>query len=257
MEPKSKLPALIPTFSLTEEKSNIVAYSIRGNNKTIFCEGVTVINGWVNLVNLRIKNNFFSAIELIKPAHRYCGNLESKAHLGNPQGGEMRVEGYTTISSKSMHQQFVDTIDSYNKDEMVEIDLWARTSKEEALKISDEKRMKYNTETLVSNNLKFSYFVETLIRDFLWKEFLKIPKWQRWLFRKNRSDWISEKRKSPEIHDMEKEFITRVETEYEEAKIEYEGKLTYDKEIGIKIFNWYGNNLRNDNVSMKDHQLCK
>jgi len=247
MEPKSKVPALIPAFSLTEEKSNIVAYSIRGSNKTTFCEDVTVINGWVNLVNLRIKEEYTSVIELIRPVCRYTGNFDQKVSKGNPQGS-MKVSGYTTVTSKSMHQQFVETIDSYNKNELEAIDLWARTSKEEALQQSDKKKTDYNTETLISNRLKFSYFIITLIEDFLDKEFRAVPGWKKWLLRLERPGWISKERKSFDRDKLEKELIERVKAEYEEAKIEYEGVLTYDRELGTKVFNFHGRNLNYNNI---------
>jgi hypothetical protein len=255
-EGNKNLPALIPSFSLTDEQSNIVIYSIKNIEKEIFCEGVAVINGWVTMTNLRVKKSFVPKLKFVRPVGSYSGAYlkeclgvtpcHKKVYLGGtPCHKEFTIEGYDNLASRTLPQKNVDNIDSFNQEQQKLLPLWALTSREQAFEEANKKVEEWNERTLKSNAMKFSYIVRSLLEEHL---VTLIPGWRRKFFLVDQKEWTDERRKQPDMQEKIDELIKDVEIVFNNKNVEFDGDLHYDATLGEKIYNRYGKEIDSRNI---------
>jgi hypothetical protein len=260
-EGNKNLPALIPSFSLTGEHSNIVIYSIKNSEKEIFCEDVSVINGWITMTGLRILTKYIPSLEVVQPVTRYYGHLRPiragetiSVHLGEKiYPSKFKKEGFRTLANKILPEKTINSIDSYDSEQQKQLPLWARTSEEQAIETANAEVATHNESILKSNALKFSYFVRCELEVYLWGLFNEIPKWKRNFFGKeliNGKKWVEERKKQPDIQKKVDEIIEEMKIAFNRTGfIEYEGEeLQYDVAMADELYKEHGNSLCSHNL---------
>lgn len=222
----------------------------------IFCESVSVINGWVTMTNLRRKKSYESSIEFIKTFNWYnngsSDDCEKHLSAGDaPHSSNSAVEGYETIVNRTLPQTVIEKIDSFNFDQSDQLPLWSRTTKEDAITGANKKVEERNRQVLITNRLKFSYFIRCELESYLMRLFNKIPAHQRkegWFGLKKAMDaneWIAERRKESDIDGKIQEWVESYRAVYEKKNIEFDGELlSYDAEKGEKLYSEHGTGLR-------------
>lgn len=241
---KKNLPALIPAFSLTPEKSNIVCYSIKSGERDIFCEEVSNTNGWITMTNLRVQCSFFSEIKFIKQVgyQNREGSLFDRIWWSGefPNKKNFQVNGYMTRASRVIPQKDINVINSYSEAEKGQLPLWALTTEDRARDMANKKVSEYNDKTLKSNALKFGLFIKCELEHYLFNKYYEIPKWRRKLFNIKKHEWIEERKRQSDIQEKVDEIIEEVSTTFEKKGIEYEDGLLYDPEKAQNLYNKYG-----------------
>jgi len=231
----------VKVLPLTEQTSNIVSYSIKNSSGAqIYCEGVTVVNGFVTMTNLRIQKDFKTK----KDAIQCVGFSKTDAYIYLQNNSvEHSISGYKTLANRTVPQQCIDLIDSYGTEEQEQLPLWARTSEEEALKESARKAEEERNKILRSNGRKYCLIVKCAFENYLLKKYLAIPGWRRKIFRIKKHEWIEEERQNPASEKILKEIVQGVCDAYIQKDVEYTGKLEYHKGVAEDLYDRHvGNN---------------
>jgi len=222
------LPAIIPTYKLTEETTNIVCCRIDGGAEEIFCESVDVVNGWIIMKDLRIKKLFLPDMKPISVA--YSGNQNIRIE-DSVSKSRFLVEGYLAIANRTIPEKAVATIDSYSFSQQDQLPLWVHTDKAAAVESANEKVIEHNKIALKRNHAKFQETVTQMFNYRYYTRFLRMNAIIKWAFRIEYKDWFAKQKKTPEARNILENIIEHVKKEYECINIEYEGVLEFNTAI--------------------------
>jgi len=256
-ENNKNLPALIPVLTLTEEQFNIVDYSIKNILKEIYCEGVTVINGWVTMTNLRVKKCAMPEFKLVRAVgfnvgrnsdgdwcHGWNDNNVYVYLCEEPNIKSFSVEGYDTLAARTLPQKDIEGIDSFNYLQQEQLPLWARIPRKGSIEQANKNVEEFNDKTLKSNAMKFSLMVQGTYEWYLTSLYKQIPKWKRSLFSIDQKEWENERRKQPDMQEKMDDFIEDMKIAFNKRDVEYDGdELHYDAVLGKELYNCFGDEI--------------
>lgn len=227
-----KLPAIIPSYKLTKQSHNIVAYCINGE-KTIYCESVLVVNGWVIMNDLRIKARFYSNVKSI---HKIEPSNENGFYCGDAEFHEKYFYGYEQISNRTIPEKAVTVIDSYDYTQKGRLPEWAVTDKKTAIEKANDNILKYNEEARKHNAEIFKQIVINVFEHQCHEEFKSIHPFLKWVNRLEWNKWFETKTKHPDTRDKIKKIAENIQNRYNKLKIEYTGELKLDLSDMEKFF---------------------
>lgn len=224
MEENKNLSVLIAR-PLSEFPLNFVHYRDSSNclNK-VFCEGVSALNGWITMYNVRVEIDVCASIEPIKKViwWNYGSDFKTESH----KKSQFREQAYRTIANRIIPEKTVQTINSY--EEGSDIALWALTSKEDGINKANEAVKIFNEKTLKENSKKFTEIVDFRLKRHLDIKYNNLPWWRKKFTKKH--EWKEEQQTLPEFKKIIEDIIEETKKYYQDNNIEYEGTLEYEPE---------------------------
>lgn len=207
--------------TLAEYPHNFVKY--RDSEKchtTVYCQTVTSFNGYITMVNLRVKSFIVPSID---PIHQALCNHYDSLYTEAKTAEDFSEKGYSVIASKVIPEKALIRINSY--DENTDLVGWSHTSEEEAVRKADEKVKAYNNKILKHNRDIFSNIVDAEIRKHFSIEYAKLI-WIKLKFIK-KSTWVEKQKKLHGYLKLREDKILQVKNQYQGKNIQHEGELEY------------------------------
>lgn len=242
---KKNVPAVFkPAHTLTEHQTNIIRFEVKGYIKqSVYCENAFIVDGWLTMNTLRVQDSIVTSIKPIRKLSWYNSNRNDSSNLNSRLLGSMDSKNsysedcYVEQESKVVRAESLHVINSFNENQLDQIPLWARTTKEEALTQINEKVTKINDGHRKHNGESFSKFVDDEVHyrkhRLVQKEWYK-KSWITKKFSGDREKWIDNKLHGLNQKEKDKilqEVINEIKQIYQSLEVEYTGKLEYKPEV--------------------------
>lgn len=241
-EDKKKVPVVFkPAHTLTQYQTNMIRFEVKGYFKeSVYCINAFIVDGWLTMNTLRTQDSVTTSI---KPIRNLLWNDYKRQNLGLRLLGSIDSqrsyykECYVQQESKVVRAESLHVINSFNENQLDQIPLWARTTKEEALTQINEKVTKINDGHRKHNGESFSKFVDDEVHyrkhRLVQKEWYK-KSWITKKFSGDREKWIDNRLHGLNQKEKDKilqEVINEIKQIYQSLEVEYTGKLEYKPEV--------------------------